>query len=1313
MVRCALCHPDASHVVWHSDHVWLLRDETLPPPSLVIAPRAHLADWFHANPALQRALLDGLERAKERLAAAADGDRWDIRIASSQGDGPGSGHFQIQLVAARQGRPTGPTVDADAGPFAELARFVAGEGTPFIVPLTRAIELADEIDILSAFVQDSGLVEVLVPLSDALERGVVVRLLTGDYLGITHPHALHRLYRLAAAHPQLQVRLYRCQPGESFHAKAYVFRRGRHSAAFVGSSNLSRKALTDGIEWNLRTPANDSALLLGIQRQFDRLFSAPVAMPLTRDLLDAYQSRVRVPAQPEPAAPRPTPHDIQQQVLERLTATRADGARRGLVVMATGLGKTYLSAFDFERMGGRKALFVAHREEILRQAAESWAEVFPDRSIGFLTGDEKTPEAHLLFASVQTLSRARHLRGFDPHAFDYVVIDEFHHAAANSYRKLLAHFVPRFLLGLTATPDRLDGAALLALCDDNLVAQVGLVEGIARSHLVPFHYYGVRDGLDFEVIPWRSGRFDVEALTKAAATRDRAAQALSEYKRRSPAERRSLIFCCSQRHADFVADYFREHGVQAVAVHSGNTSAPRARSLKDLEDGRIEAIVAVDVFNEGVDLPDVNTILMLRPTESPVVFMQQLGRGLRRGRKIAKPHLTVIDFIGNHRSFLVKPQALVALTGQSLAPGEAVRRLRDNQVELPAGCSIEIETEAFDLLERVAQLSGTDKVMAAYLRLRDALGRRPTAKEMFAAEGRLTAVRRGYGTWFHFLDRMDDLAESEQVVLQAHEDWFRDLTGMKMERSFVMATLLALVELDSLHDSTTVDTVTTGAQALLKESVVLQADLSDLSELDEAASSQAWRRLALRPLHDAKGTSRRWFSLEDDTLVSRLAVEAELQSTFDQMSAELLELRLAAYAERKLRYSDTVVPLVAPLHLAVGHVAGNPIIRLDRTRRPDTPSGEVRVHVEDKPYLFRFGRTTVSVATERPGGPNLLPVLLRRWLGPTAGQPGTRHWVSLRQSRGRWALRPVEESGVAGSVLPFAQVPFYPELAVACGVATAQFEGHDVSTPLAVVSDRTLSAQRHFVVRAQGDSMNGGTLPIRDGNLVLCEWATVTDLHSVAGKPLLLTGGTDDEILSTLKIPIRRADGIWVLRSANPSFPDRALDPTVTLRVVARALEVVQQAAGPTLWGRYDRDAIAALFGHRNNPSWRTGHRDVEVDSKPHTVLMVSLRKPRGTPLEHMYADRFVSPREFQWESQATTRIDSAKGRRILHHADEGRQIHLFVRYHTKTAAGTGEPFVYCGTLRTLRHEGELPIRVWFELEQPLPAGLWQAWERW
>jgi hypothetical protein len=568
-----------------------------------------------------------------------------------------------------------------------------------------------------------------------------------------------------------------------------------------------------------------------------------------------------------------------------------------------------------------------------------------------------------------------------------------------------------------------------------------------------------------------------------------------------------------------------------------------------------------------------------------------------------------------------------------------------------------------------------------------------------------------YGTWFHFVDAMEDLTDGERRVLGDHRAWFSDLSGTRMSRSYKMIALQALDDLDALHGAIDVRSLAERCRDALRRDPRLRVELAEHEQAGGGLEdfTARWRETPLRVFHAAEGFSRQWFALEGPRFVSRLVVDPSDRTTFDAMTAELVELRLAEYIQRNNHYADKVIPFVAPIELAVSHTGGNPILRFDRARRPDLPEGPTSVEIEGDMLTLNFVQIAVNVANERPGGPNVLPERMRRWFGPTAGQPGTRHRVFLTRTAGGWSLRRSSATDTPAPVIPLGRIPFYPELAVACGVASGQTEGHDVQARIAVEATRMLDPARHFVVRASGDSMDGGAAPIRDGDLVLCEWATVSDPREVEGKAVLLTGGESGDVLTAIKIPVRKA-GRWWLRSTNPAFGDRPVDPAITFRVVARVLEVVRERTDPVLWGLYDRDAIAAMFGQVNNPSWRSGHRDVELAGEPHTVLMVNLHKGEEVRAEHRYADRFLAPDEFQWESQATTTPEGAKGQRILHHAREGRQLHLFVRYHARDAAGKGEPYVYCGTIQYLRHVGEAPIRVWFRLDHPLPHALWQVW---
>ena len=474
---------------------------------------------------------------------------------------------------------------------------------------------------------------------------------------------------------------------------------------------------------------------------------------------------------PAPPAPRP----VQRDAITALEQTRLEGFRRGLVVMATGLGKTWLAAFDTARPQFRRVLFVAHREEILRQSLEVFRRVQPDADLGLYYGGAKQSGARILFAGVQTL--AGNLDHIEPDRFDYIVIDEFHHAAARSYRRVIEHFQPGFMLGLTATPDRTDSADLLALCSDNLVYECPLTEGIERGDLSPFHYFGIADDVDYAPIPWRGGRFDPAALTQAVETQERAQHALDVWREKGGG--RTLAFCVTVTHADFTAEFFRSNRVAAVAVHSGLSSAPRAGSVEQLRAGELQVICAVDMFNEGLDVPEIDTVLMLRPTESPVVFLQQLGRGLRRGA--GKDALTAIDFIGNHRSFLVKPRTLLALgTGLPAGTDKVLRAMRTGDFDLPPGCLATYDVELVDILRALSRV-GARSALEDYCRsYTDEHGYRPSAVQAYEAGYNPSSARAGYGHWFAFLDDLGLLGEQERQVVRRHGDV---LAGIERNRS--------------------------------------------------------------------------------------------------------------------------------------------------------------------------------------------------------------------------------------------------------------------------------------------------------------------------------------------------------------------------------------------------------------------------------------------------------------------------------------------------------------------------------------------------
>jgi superfamily II DNA or RNA helicase/diadenosine tetraphosphate (Ap4A) HIT family hydrolase len=753
-----------------------------PGHALVISRRL-IATWWEATPEERADLFALVDEVKRRVDAEYKPAGYNVGFNAGPAAGQTIAHLHVHViprypddvpdprggirhVIPELGNYLCPPVRAfstEAEVDSGLQLYDGLDGS-FKLELLRCLwnPVYDRADLVVSFIMRSGLALIDDPLEDALDRGAQIRILTTDYLHITDADALARLLDLAdVAGGGLQTKVF-SDPATSFHPKGYLFWSSteERASAFVGSSNLSASGLAGGVEWNIGVDR-----VRPIRAAFDRLWADPRSRLLTVDWLRTYR-RLAPPAEVisleveieppvQPAVPRP----IQREALDALEASRLAGYRAGLVVMATGLGKTWLAAFDTARPQFRRVLFVAHREEILRQSRDVFRRVQPDGDFGLYYGGERRLEARVVFASVQTL--ARRLDAFAPDAFDYVVVDEFHHAAASSYRKVLGYFTPAFQLGLTATPDRMDGADLLALCGDNLVYQCDLVEGIRQAELVPFSYWGVADSVDFTPIPWRNGRFDPEALSRAVETRERAQQALEEWSARRGT--RTLAFCVSTSHADYMAEFFADAGIACVAAHSGSTSAPRHQAIDQLRNGTLEVLFSVDLFNEGLDVPEIDTVLMLRPTESPVVFLQQLGRGLRTTD--GKDNLTVIDFIGNHRSFLLKPRTLLSL-GTRMVPSTArvLDAMGTSEFELPPGCSVSYDLTLVDMLRSLVRFSSRDQLEEYCRASFEEEGIRPSAAQAFRAGYQPSAARAKHGSWFGLLSHLGLLGDEEERV---------------------------------------------------------------------------------------------------------------------------------------------------------------------------------------------------------------------------------------------------------------------------------------------------------------------------------------------------------------------------------------------------------------------------------------------------------------------------------------------------------------------------------------------------------------------
>jgi superfamily II DNA or RNA helicase/diadenosine tetraphosphate (Ap4A) HIT family hydrolase len=980
----------------------------------MVVPRRVIGTWWEASAEERADMLALVDELKGRLDAELRPDGYNVGFNSGTAAGQTVRHLHVHVIPRYHGDVPDPRggirhVIAGKGNYLETSAepyaLIDGQDRLLRDDLLRCLrdQRFERVDLLVSFVMKSGLQQVYGGLLDALDRGARIRVLTTDYLEVTDADALARLLDLAEMRPEsFATRVFQ-DPTTSFHPKAYLFSSDDRSAAaaFVGSNNLSASGIAGGIEWAVG--ASQAAPMLAA---FERLWSDSRSRPLTHQLVADYRQRSR-PAMhtagvvPEPPSTPPGPRAVQQEALAALAQTRVEGFRRGLVVMATGLGKTWLAAFDTARPQFRRVLFVAHREEILRQSLEVFRCVQPDADLGLYYGGSKQPDARVLFASVQTL--AGNLHRFASDRFDYVVVDEFHHAAARSYRRVIDHFRPEFLLGLTATPDRMDGADLLALCSDNLVYECPLGEGIERGDLSPFRYFGIADDVDYTPIPWRGGRFDLTVLTEAVETQERAQHALDVW--RDKESGRTIAFCITIAHADFMAGYLRDHGVAAAAVHSGPASAPRADSVERLRAGELQVICTVDVFNEGLDVPEVDTVLMLRPTESPVVFLQQLGRGLRRSP--GKDILTVIDFIGNHRSFLIKPRTLLALgTGEQVGTARILQAMRTGDFGLPTGCSANYEVGLVDILRRVTR-AGSRSALEDYCRsYADERGYRPSAIQAYEAGYNPSSLRSRHGHWFGFLDGAGLLSGPEQEVVRLHGDVLAGIEKEPITKSYKLVTLQALLQLGKLRSGADIAEIAWTAHRIVTGDPRLLADTRSTEMPDPAsASGDAWRDYWLNwPLSAwagrLRGASSGWFRIDGRRFVPAFRVADDAGETFDRFVEELVDYRLARYLFTKTSRPE------ATFRLKVIQARGRPILVLDRDRNSALPEGETSFVANDVVYAGNFAKIALNVAHREGQAENALADLLRSWFGADAGQPGTAQYVELVTGQPHWQMRP-------------------------------------------------------------------------------------------------------------------------------------------------------------------------------------------------------------------------------------------------------------------------------------------------------------------
>lgn len=685
----------------------------------------------------------------------------------------------------------------------EVTNSITGNKQYLINRLKTSIKNATTIDIIVSFLMESGVKLLLQDLKEALNRGVKIRILTGNYLKITQPQALYLLK--SELKDQVDLRFYN-NPNKSFHPKAYMFHNPIDSEIYIGSSNISRGALTSSIEWNYRflksTAPNDFKVFYDT---FEDLFNNH-SLIITDEVLKDYSkqwTRPNVYKDIEKEESKEDniinifePRGAQIEALYSLEKSREEGFDKGLVVAATGIGKTYLAAFDSAKYN--RILFVAHREEIIKQAAQSFKNVRNSDDIGFFYGNQKDTKNSFIFALVQTLGKDEYLNEeyFSKDYFDYIIVDEFHHAVSNNYKKIINYFTPKFLLGLTATPERLDSKDVFALCDYNMVYEVRLKDAINKGWLVPFRYYGIYDEtVNYEDIDYKNGKYDDKQLEEALMLNKRGEVILNHYLKYN--SKRAIGFCTSRHHAEYMAKVFNENNIPSAAVYSGEKgeySEERNIALSKLTSGELKVIFSVDMFNEGLDVPAIDMVMFLRPTQSPTIFLQQLGRGLRKFKD--KKYLNVLDFIGNYKKANLVP---FLLSGKEYSASEC-KKNKQGDYEFPEECIVDFDFKIIDIFKKQAEreMKVKDKVKEQFEVVTQMLGYRPSRVELFTYiddevyQNIRSKAMNPFSNYLEYIKENDKLTHDEEILYNSRgREFINMIETTSMSKTYKMPVLLA------------------------------------------------------------------------------------------------------------------------------------------------------------------------------------------------------------------------------------------------------------------------------------------------------------------------------------------------------------------------------------------------------------------------------------------------------------------------------------------------------------------------------------------
>ena len=618
--------------------------------------------------------------------------------------------------------------------------------------ITKRLKECDYFEFSVAFISESGLAVLKQILLNLKEKGVKGRIITSTYLGFNAP----KMFKQLLSFTNIEVRIFE-QEHCGFHPKGFIFHTGDHRDIIVGSSNLTQTALESNQEWDLFFTSHENGELASqVSNEFDIQWE--LSTPLTNEWIESYKETYVKPVRPASVQSPKTikPNKMQEEALKSLKNLRDNNKDKALLISATGTGKTFLSAFDVKRFKPKRLLFVVHRRNIAEAALRSFKYLIPNVSMGIFSGNTKETDSDFIFSTVQTIHKKEYREMFEREAFDYIIIDEVHRAGAQSYQDIVDYFKPKFLLGMSATPERSDDFDIYEMFDHNIAYEIRLIQAMEYNLLCPFHYYGITDmtidGIEID------DKSEFNILTSELRV-DYIIEKINEYGY-SGDHIHGLIFCSRKDECEKLSQLFNLRGYKTIALTGDSSEDMRQKAIDSLEsndENSLDYIFTVDIFNEGIDIPKVNQVVMLRPTESAIVFVQQLGRGLRKND--SKEYVVIIDFIGNYEKNFLIP---VALSGQTNYNKDSLRQfVCEGSLITPGASTIQFdqitEKRIYQSID-AANFTQVRLIKDSYKQLKEKLGRIPRLKEFEqygAIDVKLMFQNKSLGCYHTFLSKYE------------------------------------------------------------------------------------------------------------------------------------------------------------------------------------------------------------------------------------------------------------------------------------------------------------------------------------------------------------------------------------------------------------------------------------------------------------------------------------------------------------------------------------------------------------------------------